>query len=79
VFAAAENQVFYGVGADAKGFAGLVDDAQLDSLSDTMVVNAGGSNVSTQTSCLLIRHGRDDFALGFGRQGGRRHRPPDSL
>jgi hypothetical protein len=69
VFAAAEKQVFYGVGADAKGFAGLVDDAQLDSLSDTMVVNAGGSNVSTQTSCFLLRSGMDDVCFILGNDG----------
>jgi hypothetical protein len=68
VFAVAEKQVFYGVGADASGFAGLVDNAQLDALSDTMVVDASGSNVSTQTSVFLIRSGKDDvsFILGNG-------------
>jgi hypothetical protein len=69
VFATAEKQVFYGVGADAKGFAGLVDDEQLDSLSDTMVVNAGGSNVSTQTSCFLLRSGMDDVCFILGNDG----------
>jgi len=68
-FAAIEKQIFYGVAADSKGFAGLVDNAQLDALADTMVINAGGSNADTQTSCFLLRHGRDDVALILGNDG----------
>lgn len=69
VFAVTEKQVFYGTGSDASGFAGLVDNAQLDALADTMVVNAGGSNASTQTSCFLIRHGMNDCAFVMGNDG----------
>ncbi|MDD5502149.1 MAG: hypothetical protein PHH26_01655 [Candidatus Thermoplasmatota archaeon] len=69
VFAVAEKQVFYGTGADASGFAGLIDNAQLDALADGMVVNAGGSNVSTQTSCFVLRHGANDCAFILGNDG----------
>ena len=69
IFAYAEKQVFYGTGNDATGFAGLLDDAQLDALADTMVVTAGGSNASTQTSCYLLRSGRDDVSFIMGNEG----------
>lgn len=69
VFAVAEKQVIYGTGNDASGFAGLVDNAQLDALSDTMVFNAGGSNANTQTSCFLLRSGRDDVSFILGNDG----------
>ena len=69
VFATAEAQVIYGTGNDATGFAGLVDDGQLDALSDTMVSTAGGSNASTQTSCFLLRSGKDDVSFIMGNEG----------
>ena len=69
VFAVAEKQVFYGTGNDASGFAGLLDDTQLDALADTMVVNAGGSNASTQTSCFMLRHGQNDVSYILGNDG----------
>ena len=68
-FAAAEKQVFYGTGADAKGFAGIIDGSLHDALADTMVVNAGGSNASTQTSCFLMRHATDGAAIIIGNNG----------
>jgi len=69
VFAVAEKQVIYGTGNDANGFAGLVDNAQLDALSDTMVTTAGGSNASTQTSCFLLRHDANDCSFILGNNG----------
>jgi hypothetical protein len=71
VFAVAEKQVFYGVGTggDAKGFAGLIDNAQLDSTGDAMVTSAAGSNAATQTSCFLLRHGMDDVSFIMGNDG----------
>lgn len=68
-FAVAEKQVIYGTGNDASGFAGLVDDGQLDALADTMVVNAGGSNANTQTSCFVLRHGMSDCSVVIGNDG----------
>jgi hypothetical protein len=69
VFFVAEQQVIYGTGNDASGFAGLSDDAQLDAIADTMVVQGGGSNASTQTSCFLLRSGMDDVSFIMGNEG----------
>ena len=66
---AAESQVIYGVGKDASGFAGLLDNAQLDALADTMVYNAGGTTASEQTSVYLIRSGKDDCSFILGNDG----------
>jgi len=68
-FAVAEKQVIYGTGNDASGFAGLIDDGQLDALADGMVVNAGGSNADTQTSCFVLRHGQSDVSMVMGNDG----------
>lgn len=69
IMATMEKQIFYGTGADANGFAGLVDDGQLDALNDPMVVTAGGSNASTQTSCFILRHGQNDVSFILGNNG----------
>jgi len=69
VFAVAEKQVIYGTGNDASGFAGLVDDGQLDALADTMVTTASGSNTDTQTSCFVLRHGQNDCSFILGNEG----------
>ena len=69
VFQEAEQQVFYGTGNDAAGFAGLSDNAQLDALADEMVFNAGGSTADVQTSCFLLRSGRDDVSFIMGNDG----------
>ena len=66
-----EKQMIYGNTSpgNTSGPDGMEDNAALDATGDTMVHNAGGSNVSTQTSCLLIRHGREDFAVVAGNGG----------
>lgn len=69
VFANAEKQIIYGTGNDSSGFAGLVDDGQLDALADAMVNTAGGSNAATQTSCFLLRSGADDVSFILGNEG----------
>jgi hypothetical protein len=69
VFAVAEKQIFYGTGADAKGFAGIIDSSGHDAIADAMVFNAAGSNAATQTSCFLIRHGMDDVSFIMGNDG----------
>ncbi len=71
VFATAEKQIFYGAASPGSttGFAGLRDNAQLDTLGLEMVYNAGGSNAATQTSCYLIRSGRDDVSFILGNDG----------
>lgn len=55
MFAGAEAQFLYGVGANADGFVGLADNAAFDGLADAMVVNAGGTTVATGSSVWLIR------------------------
>ena len=69
VFAVAEKQVLYGTGNDASGFAGLLDDSQLDALADAMVYNAGGTTADTQTSVFLLRSGKDDCSFILGNDG----------
>jgi hypothetical protein len=70
-FFEAEEQMIYGVGNAAAGFAGLADNAGLDAVSDTMVVDAGGAGVGVQSSIWAIRTGNDlrDAALITGRDG----------
>jgi hypothetical protein len=69
VFFVAEQQIIYGTGNDASGFAGLSDDAQLDALADTMVYDSGGTTASEQTSCFLLRSGADDVSFIMGNDG----------
>ena len=58
-FSAGESQMIYGVGADAAGFIGLFDNAQLDALADEMVIDGGGVAANVQTSVLAVRTGTD--------------------
>lgn len=71
VMAVIEKQMIYGNTSpgNTSGPDGMEDNAALDAIADAMVESAGGSNASTQTSCLLIRHGRDDFAVVAGNEG----------
>ena len=69
VMASVEKQVIYGTGEDVSGFAGLSDDTQLDAYNDTMVVDASGSNASTQTSVFLLRAGLSDVCMVVGNEG----------
>lgn len=55
-----EKQLIYGTGADASGFAGLADNAQLNQASDAMVIDAGGTTAATGSSVFFIRMGRDN-------------------
>ena len=66
-----ESQVIYGAGNDAKGFAGLHDNAQLDAVADAMVIECAtpGSTGSSQTSVYLIRSGKDDCSFILGNKG----------
>lgn len=63
----AEKQVFYGTGNDSGGFAGLTDNANYNGLSDTMIVNAGGS--TALTSVWLLRTTDEALALVLGNDG----------
>jgi len=61
-----ENQLIYGTGADANGFAGITSSGYINQLADAMVYNAAG--VSARTSVYFIRTGTEDveFVLGNG-------------
>ena len=69
VFSHAESQIIYGVGSDATGFPGLIDNAQLDALADTMVHNGSGTTATEQTSVFLLRSGADDVSFVLGNDG----------
>jgi len=69
VFSHAEAQIIYGVGNDATGFAGLIDNVLLDSLAPAMVYNGGGTTATEQTSVFLLRSGADDVSFILGNDG----------
>jgi hypothetical protein len=54
-----EKQIIYGVGNQAGGFAGLLDNPQFDALADEMVVNATGTTANTASSVWLITAGEN--------------------
>lgn len=69
-FKEAEQQIFYGTGNDAAGFAGLATNALFDALADTAtVVNAGGTTASTGSSCWLFRTNENACSLITGEDG----------
>ena len=65
-----EQQILLGVGNESDGFAGLIDNDQLDDLGDEMVVDGGGSGTDTE-SVWAIRTGEDlrDMAVITGMEG----------
>lgn len=64
-FAKAERQIFYGTVSpgSAAGFSGLLNSADLNALADDMVISAGGSTASSQSSVFLIRATPDATGL----------------
>lgn len=66
-FFSAEQQVFQGTGLDAKGFDGFPDDASMDALADTAVVDGGGA--TNLSSVYLVRGGNEDVETIFGNNG----------
>lgn len=68
-FAAAEKQIFYGTGADAKGFTGIIDGTGHDALADDMVISASGETANKQTSCFVMRHAEDGASFIVGEEG----------
>ena len=70
-FFEAESQMIYGTDNDANGYAGLADNAGLDAVSDTMVVDGTGASSAAQTSVWAVRTGNDlrDAALISGMDG----------
>lgn len=73
VMAVLEKQCIYGATslASTSGFAGLIDDAQLDALADEMVIECGtpGAGVNLQTSVYFLRTGKDDVSFILGNDG----------
>ena len=61
------SQTWYGVSADAKGFAGI---ASLHPNSDSdMTVDATGDTADSASSCFLVRFGLQDVAYAWGNDG----------
>ena len=62
---ALEQQVIYGTTSpgDSAGFAGLIESTNLDALADDMVVDAGGTTASEQSSVYGIKVGFDHCRL----------------
>jgi hypothetical protein len=61
------RQIYYGVSADAGGFAGL--GSILANSDDDLVVNAGGTTADTASSVWLLRLGIKDVAFAWGNDG----------
>lgn len=64
-----ESQIWYGTGNDANGFAGFASQTNLNNAADAMVVNAGGTTVSTGSSVWLVRFGDADVEVLWGQDG----------
>ena len=64
-----EQQIFYGTGNDAGGFAGFAGQSNLNQLSDAQVVGAGGTTASTGSSVYLVRTGDADCQVLWGQNG----------
>jgi hypothetical protein len=64
-----EQQIFYGTGNDASGFAGFAGQSNLNQLSDAQVVGAGGTTAATGSSVYLVRTGDADCQVLWGQQG----------
>jgi len=62
---ALEQQVIYGVTSpgDSAGFVGLLGSSSLDALADDMVIGAGGTTASEQSSLYAIKTGDNDVKL----------------
>ena len=61
------SQIYYGVSANASGFAGLA--SILDNSDDDMVVDAGGTTESTATSVWALRLGIQAVSFAWGNGG----------
>lgn len=68
----AEKQIFYGTGNAASGFVGLADNAGLNAIDDTMVINADDDDdAAAWSDCWLIRSPSDHtgFEVIVGQDG----------
>ena len=64
-----ENQWINGTGFNAAGFNGLADSSNLQSISDEMVVDAGGSAASATTSVYMIRRNSAECGMVYKGDG----------
>jgi hypothetical protein len=64
-----ENQWINGTGFNAAGFNGLADSSNLGSISDDMVVDAGGSAVGATSSVYMIRRNSAECGLVYKGDG----------
>ena len=64
-----EQQIFYGTGNDAAGFAGFASQSNLNNIADAQVVNAAGTTASTGSSVYLVRTGDADCQVLWGQNG----------
>lgn len=64
-----EQQLWYGTGNDADGYAGLFEDTNFDGASDSRVVDAGGTTADTASSVVLARASDDGFSVVIGNEG----------
>jgi hypothetical protein len=60
-----EKQCVYGTSTlgDSAGFAGFINNTDLDALADDMVIGAGGTTANEQSSVYAVRTGFDDVRL----------------
>lgn len=60
-----EKQIIYGTTSPgaAAGFSGFLDNTNLDALADDMVIGAGGTTATEQTSLYAIKAGDNDVKL----------------
>ena len=64
-----ENQWINGTGFNAAGFNGLADSSNLGSISDDMVVDAGGSAVGATSSVYMIRRNSAECGMLYKGDG----------
>lgn len=69
------SQIWYGVTADANGFAGIKASVAYSTAATALVVNAAGSTATTASSCYAVKFGTQDVGLVVG-QGGSIELPP---
>ena len=64
-----ENQWINGTGFNADGFNGLADSSNLQSISDEMVVDAGGSAAGATTSVYMLRRNSAECGMVYKGDG----------
>ena len=68
-FAEMEQQIIYGTGNLAAGFAGFANEASTAAFDDSMVINAGGTTANTGSSVWMLRTGEPAVSVVYGAGG----------